>query len=385
MTAEGVGNGPVGIGGGFFCDFNAGAPVLPEVLEAFVATERRCPANPASSHTAGRRARGELERARRIIAESLQLISVDDVVFTSGGTESANLAVRGLGDPDLPVLLSQVEHPAVRAAADQRGVVLWSHVHATGAVEVHDPEVPVGLVCLAHAQSELGTLQPVADAIALGARLDVPVLVDAAQTLGREPLAPLLEAGAVLALSAHKCGGLRGHGVLVGRDLRARSPRPLLHGGAQEGGLRPGTQSPSLAVANAIAIERAVAQTDARRDAMRGARDAFLEGVGASGCAHRVLTPMATSLANTVMLCFESVDGRNLLPALDLGGVFASHGSACSSGSPTPPPILRAIGLDERDARACVRFSFDWRTASDHAREAGARAGAIVARLQQKK
>ena len=99
--------------GPWFCDFNAGAPVLPEVLAEFVATEQRCPANPASSHAAGRRARGALEQARERIAK-LFALPASDVVFTSGGTEAANLAVRGLGDLDLPVLLADVEHPAVR-------------------------------------------------------------------------------------------------------------------------------------------------------------------------------------------------------------------------------------------------------------------------------
>ncbi|MFK7739497.1 MAG: cysteine desulfurase family protein [Planctomycetota bacterium] len=373
---------------GIFCDYNAGAPALPEVLEEFVAVEQRFPANPSSVHAAGRRARGELERARQRIADALGLASVDDVVFTSGGTESANTAVRGLGDPDLPVLLSEIEHPAVRAAAEQRGTTWWQDIDPTGRVRITEPEfvessLPLGLVCLAHAQSELGTLQPVAEAAGFARRHRAPLLVDAAQTLGREPLQEIIACGAVVVLSPHKAGGLRGHGVLVGNELQ-RQLKPLLHGGGQEYGLRPGTQSPALAAANALAIERAVQETDARQLAMRANRDAFLTALVAAQCPHTVLTPLASSLPNTVMLCFERVDGRNLLPALDLAGVHASHGSACSSGSPTPPRILQVIGLDEERARASVRFSFSFEETLQESTEIGTRVAALLARLRQK-
>ena len=364
-----------------FCDANAGAPAEPDVLARFLEVEARCPGNPASAHAAGRRARAELEAARERIAAALGIASAD-VVFTSGGTEAANLAVLGLGDPNLPALLGPTEHAAVFEPAALRGVVPWT-ADAEGRVVVGAPAVPVGLVCLVHAQSELGTVQPVADALALAARLGVPCLVDAAQTLGRLPLGGLLAGGAVVALSPHKAGGVRGHGVLAGAGLGAHL-RPLLRGGAQELGRRPGTQSPALAAANALAIERAVAEQPAPAAAMAAARAAFLAGLADSGAAHRVLTPLAASLPNTAMVHFPGVDGRNLVPALDLGGVQASHGSACSSGAPTPPRILAAIGLDEGAARACVRFSFGWREDLERLRRTGGRTGAVVRSLQKK-
>jgi cysteine desulfurase len=232
----------------WFLDWNAGAPAREDVLACFLDVERSCPANPASAHADGRRARGVLEAARSRIAAALEL-EPDDVVFTSGGTEAANLAVLGLGDPALPVLLSPAEHPAVWEPAHARGVHLWS-VDQRGAARVTAPEVPVGLLCLVHAQSELGTLQPVLEAAELAASLRRPLFVDAAQALGRTPLRPVLARGAVVGLSPHKAGGLRGHGVLAGRGLH-RALRPLLRGGGQELGLRPGTQSPALDAANA--------------------------------------------------------------------------------------------------------------------------------------
>jgi cysteine desulfurase len=358
-----------------FCDANAGVPPLAEVLATFADVERRCPGNPASPHAAGRTARGVLEQARRTVAAAFGL-DADDVVFTGGGTEACNFAVAGLGDPELPVLLSPAEHPAVYEPAGRRGARWW-RVDETGRAVVTAPDAPVGLLALVHAQSAVGTLQPVDDAARLADELRVPLFVDAAQSLGRVPLQALADAGTIVALSPHKAGGLRGHGVLLGRAL-AQRVRPLLLGGSQELGLRAGTQSPALAAANALAIERAVHEQTRRAAAMTTARDAFLAGVRAGGGGVRVLTPLPSSAPNTVMLCCEETDGRHLLPALDLAGVEASQGSACSTGAPTPPRVLAAMGLDDARARSCMRVSFDWRVDVD----ACERAGRITARVQ---
>ena len=365
----------------WFCDHNAGGPVAPAVLEQFLATERTCPGNPASAHALGRRARAVLEEARQRIGTALG-IAATDVVFTSGGTEAANLAVLGLGDATLPVAAAAVEHPAVYEPAQSRGLIPWN-VGADGVAHIIEPSQEVGLLCLVHAQSELGVLQPVLAAADLAATLAVPLFVDAAQTLGRVALQPLCDRGAIVALSPHKAGGLRGHGVLLGRDL-PRQLRPLLRGGSQELGLRPGTQSPALAMANALAIELALRQSAERATAMANMRAAFLRALAATGVVHRVLTPLEQSLPNTAMVHFSAVDGRNLVPTLDLAGIQASHGSACSSGAPTPPRILQAIGLDDATARACVRFSFGAHDAIEFGEHAGTRVGEVIARRQKK-
>ncbi len=367
--------------GPWFCDFNAGAPVLPEVLAEFVATEQRCPANPASTHAAGRRARGVLEQARERIASLFEL-PAGDVVFTSGGTEAANMAVRGLGDPKLPVLISDVEHPAIRESAEQRGACKWD-IDAHGAAIVTAPTQTIGLVCLVHAQSELGTLQDIGAAIEVARNCDVPVVIDAAQTLGRVGIRELIANDAVVALSPHKAGGLRGHGVLLGRRLESKL-QPLMLGGGQEFGLRPGTQSPSLAAANSLAIELAITEQPQRALAMARNCNSFLRGLEGRSCPHRVLTPLTNSVPNTLMLCFDHVEGRNLLPALDLAGVQASHGSACSSGSMTAPKILTAIGFDDARARACVRFSFDWKNRDEECAHVGALVGEVMLRMRKK-
>jgi cysteine desulfurase len=362
-------------------DYNAGGPTDPEVLACFLDVQRSCPWNPASAHAPGRRARGVLEQARARIAHVLGL-AASDVLFTSGGTEAANMAVAGLGDPGLPVLLSAVEHPAVLETALRRGVCWWA-VDARGAAQVAPPSTPVGLLALAHGQSEVGTLQPIAAASDLAHQLHVPLLVDAAQTLGRVDLRPVFATGAFVALSPHKAGGLRAHGVLAGADLRARL-RPLLHGGGQESGLRPGTQSPALAAANALAIERAIARQPERAAAMQAVRAVFLRALADAACEHHVCTPLAASLPNTVMVRFPGVEGRNLLPALDLAGVHASHGTACSSGATTPSRILLAMGLDDAAARTCVRFSFVGEEPAIEVQRAAARVAQVVLRLRKK-
>lgn len=168
-------------------------------------------------------------------------------------------------------------------------------------------------------------------------------------------------------------------GVLVARG-GAGGLRPLMKGGAQEQGLRPGTTSPALAAATALAVELAITEQAQRARAMQAARQAF-EGSLRNADVRR-LTP-DDSLPNTLMLMFPGIDGRNLLPALDMAGVEASQGSACSSGSPRPPRVLQAMGLTEDEASACVRFSFSHRDPPDSAAECGAVVLDVVRRLQR--
>ena len=217
----------------------------------------------------------------------------------------------------------------------------------------------------------------------LAAKMQVPMHVDAAQTLGRVPLDEVLRCATSVALSPHKSGGLRGCAVLVVRNAE-RTLRPLLVGGGQEHTLRPGTVSPSLAAATALAIELAIVECHDRARAMAAVRQQFLDAIRAADVSHRLLTPLLASVPNTAMIAFDHVDGRNLLPALDLIFVAASHGSACSSGSPQPPAVLLAMGLSESLARSCVRFSFDHRSDAEMGARAGRCVADVLSRLQKK-
>ena len=304
--------------------------------------------------------------------------------ITTWAVEADSVELYAFASDCLPTKI--VAYTSVRVVlepASARGCVTW-RVDRSGAAVVESTDAAVGLVCLVHAQSELGTLQPVAAAAAVARAAGAPLFVDAAQSLGRVPLADVLESADALALSPHKCGGLRGHAVLVIRGGASALRRPLLRGGGQEQGMRPGTQSPALCAANALAITRALEETERRGRRMAEARAAFLAGLRASRVEHHILTPLPTSLPNTLMIAFEDVDGRSLLPLLDLAGVRASHGSACASGSPEPPAVLRAIGMPESLQRAAVRFSFGWRDAADELAQCGRTVGETVHRRHKK-
>jgi len=358
-----------------YFDHNACTPVDDRVLARFLEVEASCPGNPGSLHESGRRARAMVEQARAEVAAALG-VQADEVLFVSGGTEANNMIVLGAGDLGLPVLLAPVEHPSVLEAAAQRGRVLWE-IDRCGAAVVEQPSEQVGLVCLVHGQNEVGTLQPVAAAAALAQGLGVPLHVDASQTLGRCPVGDVIGVAASVTLSTHKAGGLRGTGVLITKDPDLR---PLFCGGGQQRGHRPGTESPSLAAASALAVTLAIDEQQARSMSMLAARAAFSAELPRNTV---WVTPEDNSLPNTLMCSFEGVDGRVLLPALDMAGVEASQGSACSSGSPTPPPVLYAMGMDDHAARACVRFSFSQHTTMEQASHGGRIVHDVMARLVQ--
>ncbi len=367
----------------FYLDHNACTPVLPDVLERFVEVERRFPANPGAVHAAGRAARGVLEEARLEAAEALQ-VDPERIEFVSGGTEANNQALRCFGELGAPVLLASTEHASVRAAAGLRGSMSLA-VDPRGRVVIPDslPARP-GLVALAHAQSELGTLQPVAEAAELARGLGVPLHVDAAQTPGRVPLDEVVRCADSIALSAHKCGGLRGGSILVTPPLAANCRvESLLVGGGQERGLRSGTPSVALAAATGRALALAQRQLVARAARMKAARDLLVAVLTESLSDCTCLTPCADALPNTAMMHFGGIEGRLLLPALDVSGIHASHGSACASGSPEPPAVLESIGLSAAAARACVRFSFGPDDDVAFAEAAARRVVACVASLQQ--
>ncbi len=360
----------------FYFDHNASTAVDDRVLQRFLTIEREFPANPSSLHAAGRQANEVVREASEEIAGALGLAG-DAVLFVSGGTEANNMVVQTAGDPKLPALMAAVEHPSVYDAAARRGRVSWAVDHV-GCVQVTPPEKEVGLVCLVQGQNEVGTLQPIEAASALAKELACPLHVDAAQVLGRVSLQQTLALADSITLSAHKVGGLRGMGVLL--QPRQWDVAPLLHGGEQQAGRRPGTLSPSLAAATATAIRLAVEETESRAAAMAAAREAFLAALP-NGLARRI-TP-DHSLPNTLMLCFDVSDGRNLLPALDLAGVQASQGSACSAGAPTPPRVLAAMGLSDREAESCVRFSFSQHTTVELARRGAKVVGESLARMHR--
>ena len=376
-----------------YLDWNATTPPHPDVLEAMRRALETGWANPASVHGAGRRARAHVEQARESVAV---LVGLDprDVVLTSGGTEANNLAITHAFPPEGPpgaLVVSRIEHPSVVRAAERlegQGVAVeWvtpdpsGRLDAAAVAEACDRaarRATLRLVALAAVNHETGVIQPVAEvaeiAHARGARLHV----DAVQAVGR--LDPAAWAGAdLVAVAAHKLRGPKGVGALATRPgVRLR---PVLVGGAQERGLRPGTQDPAACAGFAAAAERAQ-ETPARYAATAALRDAFeidLAALGERFGATPLRNGDAPRAPHVTNLSWPGWRGDELCAALDLEAVAVSSGSACSAGTPDPSPVLRAM-LGEARARSAVRVSLGEETTPADLAEALRRWERVLAR-----
>jgi cysteine desulfurase len=352
-------------------DHNATTPLRPEARAVLLALSEELLGNPSSVHASGRTARAHLDEARERTAAALGC-GEDEVVFTSGGTESIQLALAGAlrtAGPGRGLVTSAVEHSAVLAAADRLAEegrpVVRVGVDAEGRVDAEALLALAGgamaLISLQAANNELGTLQPVRE---IGERLAArgrtrPLLhTDAVQALGRIPLAEVLGHADLASFSAHKVGGPVGVGLLVRR--RGTSIAPLLGAGSQESGLRPGTEPVAAIAAAAVAIELAV-----REQALYAAHTGRLCQL----LARQLSTNFpqieingppigGARLPNTLNVTLAGVESRTLVARLDLLGLEVSAGSACASGSLEPSHVLLALGRDRERARGALRLSF---------------------------
>ena len=353
-----------------YLDYNATAPVRPEVRAAvepllFGDAGDGAFGNPSSVHWAGQAARKRLEQARSRLAAHVGA-KPSDVIFTSGGSEADNLALIGnLLHPAVEpkrLLVSAVEHPAVLAAAEElrrAGVDVRSiRVEPSGALDLDHFEVllrePTALVAVMSTNNETGIEHDIDAVIALAHDRGARVFVDAVQSVGKRPW----PSGAdLVACSGHKLGGLKGAGVLVrASDVPLRAS---VVGGPQERGLRAGTED----VPAIVALVEATLIADARR-AEENERlrrlSRSLESVIDAQAGARVVGRDVARAPNTVTAVFDDVDGDVLLQALDLEGIAASSGSACSSGSLEPSHVLAALGFPSHTALAAIRFSTGW-------------------------
>jgi len=349
----------------------------PEAVAAMTA-ELTAVGNPSSLHASGRRARRVVEESRESIAAALG-VSAGDVVFTSGGTEADNLAVKGLyrarraADPRRTrVLASAVEHHAVLDPVEHLGEregadVTWLAVDELGRLrldvlekELDSAPGATALVTVMWANNEVGTTQPIADIAALCAEHGVPLHTDAVQALGHLDV----DAATVdsLAVSAHKVGGPHGVGALVLR--RGLAVEPLLHGGGQERDVRSGTLD-APAIAGFAAAVRASRDDLAERTArVRRLRDHLVDRVTAEIDGVTRNGDPRDSLPGIAHLSFAGCAGDALLLLLDAAGIECSRGSACSAGVPRPSHVLLAMGLDPVTAMSSLRFSLG-RTSAD--------------------
>lgn len=352
-----------------YLDHAATTPMLPEALDAYVAAAGQL-GNPSSLHAAGRGARRLVEESRERIAAVLGA-RPSEVVFTSGGTESDNLATKGIfwarrdaDDRRHRVVASAVEHHAVMdsvdwLAAHQGAEATWLPVDAAGRVDPGAlaalPADDIAVISVQWANSEVGTIQPVTELAAVAAAAGIPFHTDAVQAVGQVPVDFAASGAAALTLTGHKLGGPVGVGaLLLGRDVACT---PLLHGGGQERDVRSGTLDTPGVVAFAVAVETAVKTQQEYAVRVAALRDELVDRVQAAvPDAVRNGDP-ENRLPGNAHFSFPGCEGDALLLLLDAQGIACSTGSACSAGVAQPSHVLLAMGADDDRARSSLRFT----------------------------
>jgi cysteine desulfurase len=360
-----------------YLDYNATAPMLPEALEAAVPYYTSVWGNASSIHRQGREARVAVEDAREQVAQLIGAADPLDIVFTSGGTEAVNLAIRGYAHGNRArgqhIITTRAEHPAALDTCrvlERRGFDLtYLPVDGLGRV---DPEALAGrirpqtiLLTLIHGNHEVGTLQPLAALVEVAHAQGVPVHVDAVQAVGRVEIDVAALGIDLLSLSGHKFGGPKGVGALyIRRDIGA-TMQAVIHGGHQERERRAGTED----VPSVVALGKACAFMG-RRLADEGKRLSVLRDRLEIEAFSRIpdVRPLGKSddrLPNTVNMSFAGVKGEALVFNLDLLGIAVSTGASCSSRQGVPSQVLEAMGVPREVSEGSVRFSLGWETTEE--------------------
>ena len=367
-----------------YLDNNATTPPLPEVVEVVVRVMRECYGNPGSPHRAGRQARQVLEESREQIAGWLGA-DPKELIFTSGGTEANNLALRGLTyGLSGSIAISPGEHPSCRevcAAPAMRGWNLHTFpVDHCGRLAALDLPSDTRLAAVILAHNETGVIQDVKPLAAACRTRGVPLHLDGVQAVGKIPVDFHGLDATTLSFGAHKFHGPRGVGGLLVRD--GTRLMPLLRGGHQEFERRPGTEPVALIAGMAKALELWHVSQVERTQTVAALRDR-LQAALIERCKPVVVNgEEASRLPNTLNISFPGIDGEAILVALDLEGVCCSLGSTCASGSAEPAPILLAMGLTPDLYRSAVRFSLSLLNTRDEIDTAAERIASVVLRLR---
>jgi cysteine desulfurase len=348
-----------------YMDANATTPLAPEVFAAMRPWFTEQFGNASSIHFHGQRARAAVELAREQVARLLGCRQAE-VVFTSGGTESDNLALAGVLKAGDHLITSAIEHHAVLHTAERlrdRGVELTLlPVDASGVVDPDDVRRALRpntqLISVMMANNEIGTLEPVAEIGAIAREADVYFHTDAVQAAGKLPIDVTAIGCDLLTISGHKFHGPQGIGALYIR--RGTHPEPLIFGGPQEHQRRAGTESVSGIVGLGRAAEMAHAFVASDGPARLAAlRDRLEQGVLARVDGAGIYGAEVPRVPNTTNIWFDHLEGEALVIALDLKGLAVSGGSACTSGAMDPSHVMSAMGVLPERARASLRFSLD--------------------------
>jgi cysteine desulfurase len=348
-----------------YVDHAATTPMLAEARAAWLANAE-AGGNASSLHTSGRRARQIVEEAREQIAGALG-VRPSAVLFTSGGTEADNLAIKGItwAQPaPRRVIASAVEHHAVLDPVQWLGEhedvqIDWLRVDALGRVELdHLEELlaagPASLCTVMWANNEVGTVQPVHAIAQMCRDAHVPFHTDAVQALGQVPMD--LRGIDATTIASHKIGGPFGIGALIADP--SIELMPIMHGGGQERDVRSGTFDPPAAAAFAVAVDHAVTKQAEHAVQMQTLQEALRLGIGERIPDAVFNGDLLDRLPGNVHVSFPGCEGDALLMLLDAAGIDCSTGSACTAGIPEPSHVLVAMGIDDRNARGSLRFSF---------------------------
>ena len=351
--------------------------MLPEAIEAMTA-QMASVGNASSLHTSGRAARRVAEESRESVAQALGA-RPSEVIFTSGGTESDNLAIKGTfwarrdADPRrVRILVSVVEHHAVLDCVDfleahDGAKITWLEVDHVGRVHpetvraaIESDPGSVALVSVMWANNEVGTVQPVAQIAALAHEFGIPVHSDAVQAAGQVEVDFAGSGLDLMSVSGHKVGGPQGVGALLAR--RDATLVPLTHGGGQERQVRSGTLDVPAIRGFAVAIRHATANREAEAKRLVALRDNLIGGAQESGFGFQVTGDWEPGdgirrLPGNAHLLVPGCDGDSLLYLLDAAGIECSTGSACQAGVPQPSHVLLAMGMPEQQARGALRLT----------------------------
>lgn len=355
-----------------YLDHAATTPMLPAAIEAMASHLGRT-GNASSLHGSGRAARRTVEESRETIAEALGALP-SEVVFTSGGTEADNLALKGLwwarlkDDPRRRrILLSGVEHhavldPAVWLAQHEGAELEWLPVDALGRVRpdevrtaIEQDPASVSFVTLMMANNEVGTLQPIQEVAAIAAEFGIPVHTDAVQAVGEIPVDFAALGVDAMTVSAHKIGGPYGIGaLLVHKETQLV---PIVHGGGQERDVRSGTLDTPATAGFAVAAAHAVKHQADESQRLIALRDRLINGITSTAPGALLSGDPIGRLPGNAHLSFKDCEGDSLLLLLDARGIEVSTGSACNAGVAEPSHVLLAMGYDDQRARGSLRFT----------------------------
>lgn len=379
-----------------YLDFNASTPPDPAAVDAMQSWLGSRHSNPHASHLSGQRAAAAIDAAISSIRKLINAQS-GEIIFTSGATESNNLALAGIAAADpygTRILCSNIEHKSVLEVIQQlkstgvAGAVI--PVDINGRISADDVESVICqdrsrilVISLMHANNEIGSVQPIHKIAKLKEKFDFIFHVDAAQTAGKMRI-DVDEMGVdLLSISSHKMYGPAGIGALYVSNKAKYHLKPIMHGGGQQNGIRPGTLPVFLVSGFAAASEKALAQMSADSEKANALSDIFCERLKSLGISFKRISPAHGGLPGLLSLSFDGVEGDDLVlkvaPKLSL-----STGSACNSRELQSSHVLRALGLSEQAARGVIRIGFGRPSAAEHACQAAEVIAAAVHDLSER-